>query len=69
MMAFLDMREELADKKYNVFIHDNLPIPCNDVEIKNDWVYCKDSNQDTFLMIPVMQIKAIKVHEKRGGLR
>lgn len=69
MMAFLDMMEELADKKYNVFIHDTPPIFCNDVEIKNDWVYCKDSNHDTFLMIPIMQIKAIKVLEKRGGLR
>lgn len=69
MMAFLDMMETLADKKYNVFIHDNRPIPCNNVEIKKDWVYCKDSNQDTFLMIPIMQIKAIKVHEKRDRLR
>lgn len=65
MMTLLDMMEKLADKKYKVFIQDNQPIFCDNVEIKNDLVYCSNFDGKDVL-IPLIKVEAIKEYgEKR----
>ena len=60
MMGLLDMMEKLADKKYKVFIQDNQPIFCDDIEIKKEVVYCSNFDCEDVLMIPLMRVEAIK---------
>ena len=70
MMGLLDMMEKLADKKYKVFIQDNQPIFCDNVEIKNDLVYCTDFDCENVLIIPLIKVDAIKEYgEKERGYR
>lgn len=63
MDAILDVLESLSDRKYKVFIQDNKPIFCDDIEIKKDLLYCTNFDCKDVLMIPLMRVEAIKERE------
>ena len=63
MDAILDVLKSLSDRKYKVFIQDNKPIFCDDIEIKKDLLYCTNFDCNDVLMIPLMRVDAIKERE------
>ena len=65
MDAILDVLESLSDRKYKVFIQDNKPIFCDNVEIKNDLVYCTDFDCNDVLIIPLIKVDAIKEYGEK----
>ena len=69
MDAILDVLESLSDKKYKVFIQDNKPIFCDDIEIKKEVVYCSNFDCEDVLMIPLMRVEAIKERRIKPWLK